>query len=72
MGHRRVGLIAGHPGHSASAARRAGFKAAMRDAGCKVEPALIVQGQFTHSSGMDAAEKLLSPPPSADGDLRLQ
>ncbi len=61
LGHRRIGLIKGHPGHSASAARQLGFEAAMREAGCKIEPSLIVQGHFTHSSGQAAAEKLLAP-----------
>ncbi|HEY0107442.1 MAG TPA: LacI family DNA-binding transcriptional regulator [Rhizomicrobium sp.] len=60
LGHRRIGFIKGHPDHSASAARLLGFETALREAGCKPDPALIVQGYFSHSSGQDAAEKLLS------------
>jgi len=60
LGHRRIGFIKGHPDHSASAARYSGFEQAMADAGLKVDPALVVQGYFSHASGNDAAELLLS------------
>ena len=36
LGHRRIGIITGHPNHSASQERLSGFKEAMENAGLKV------------------------------------
>jgi Transcriptional regulators len=68
LGHSRIGFIAGHPSQSSSKQRRAGFEAAMRDAGPKVEKPRIAQGFYSYRSGLEAAEELLSgakPAPTA-------
>jgi len=67
LGHRRIGFIAGNPNQTASALRRAGHERALREAGLVPEAGLVVQGDFTYRSGLDAAETLLAGPrrPSA-------
>ncbi len=60
LGHRRIGFVKGHPSHSSSRQRFAGFEAAIREAGTKVEKPRIAQGSYSYRSGMEAAEELLS------------
>lgn len=65
LGHRRLGFILGNPDQAASAERMAGFYAAVRETGgVDVQ---VVQGDFTYTSGLVAAEQLLgsTQPPSA-------
>lgn len=62
LGHRRIGFIIGNPQQSASALRLSGFRSAMADAGIAVDEALILQGQFTYRSGLDAAAQMLALP----------
>ncbi|MET0549176.1 MAG: LacI family DNA-binding transcriptional regulator [Xanthomonas sp.] len=66
-GHRRIGFIRGRQDLSASARRYEGFVTALQEAGLKVEPGLVQQGDYTYRSGLAAAEKLLSHrrPPTA-------
>ena len=66
LGHRRIGFIMGHPNQTASAARLAGFEAALKALAPGAEPS-VVQGFFTYQSGLAAAEKLFGQthPPSA-------
>jgi LacI family transcriptional regulator len=59
LGHKRIGFIKGHPSHSSSRQRLAGFEAAIRDAGSKVEKPRFAQGYYSYRSGMEAAEELL-------------
>ena len=67
LGHRRLGLIKGHPAQIASTERERGFRAAVAAAGLRSEDVSIEQGLFTFRSGLDAAERLLSRsrPPTA-------
>jgi LacI family transcriptional regulator len=67
LGHRRIGFIKGHPSHSSSRLRFAGFEAAIRDAGARVEKPRVAQGYYSYRSGMMAADELLSgkAPPTA-------
>lgn len=67
LGHKRIGFIKGHPSHSSSRLRQAGFEAAIRDAGSKVEKPRVAQGYYSYRSGMEAADELLSAkqPPTA-------
>lgn len=67
QGHARIGFIKGHPSHSSSRLRFAGFEAAIRDAGAKVEPPSVAQGFYSYRSGMMAADELLTgkTPPTA-------
>jgi LacI family transcriptional regulator len=62
LGHRRIGLITGHPEHIASTERERGFRAAVAHARLRSEDVSVEQGFFTFRSGLDAAEKLLALP----------
>lgn len=62
LGHRRIGLIMGYPGLTASALRGAGYRRALREAGLEDDPMLIAQGDFTYRSGLDCAAQLLAHP----------
>lgn len=59
LGHRRIAFVQGHPDHSASRARLAGFRGAMRKASITVDAALVVEGDFTFESGRSAGADLL-------------
>ena len=59
LGHRRIGFIAGDPAHNASAKRYAGFRDAMAEAGLAVDPALVMEGDFSVRSGLALGEALL-------------
>ncbi|HVZ99170.1 MAG TPA: LacI family DNA-binding transcriptional regulator [Caulobacterales bacterium] len=59
LGHRKLGFISGHPNQTASAARTAGFQAAVRDLAPDAR-VWMEQGYFTFQSGLGAAERLLS------------
>ncbi|QTD55210.1 LacI family DNA-binding transcriptional regulator [Parasphingorhabdus cellanae] len=67
LGHKRIGFIKGHPDHSVSAKRYAGYSKAMQAAALEIAPELVEQGEFSWASGLAAAEKLLDlpNPPSA-------
>jgi LacI family transcriptional regulator len=62
LGHRRIGLIKGHPLHIATIERTRGFLAALEARGLNPEEAPIEQGYFTFRSGLVAAERLLARP----------
>lgn len=62
LGHRRIGFIKGHPGHTSSRQRFLGFEAALRDAAGKVEAPIVEQGFNSYRSGLEAGDKLLSAP----------
>ncbi len=59
LGHKRIGFIEGNPAHKASGQRFLGFKEAMAEAGLPINNNMVVPGQFTYRSGLDAAEMLL-------------
>ena len=59
LGHRRIGLIHGHPKHIASSERERGFRAALAEAGIPSSHVAVEPGLFTFRSGLDAAERLL-------------
>lgn len=67
LGHRRVGFIKGIPGHAATGARLAGYRAALENAGVAFDDALVVEGNFDFDSGVAGAKALLDRrrPPSA-------
>jgi len=60
LGHRRIGLIKGHPNQTASLEREHGFETALGEAGIRSDKTLITQGFFSYRSGLEAAEVLLS------------
>lgn len=67
LGHSRIGFIIGSPEQLASELRLRGFRQAMTEAGLEIAGELVVQGQFSYRSGLEAAERLLglSPRPTA-------
>lgn len=60
LGHRSIGFIAGNSDQSVSALRYKGFYRALGKAGIAPDPQLIVPGDFTYRSGLEAAERLLT------------
>ena len=62
LGHRRIGMIKGPPGHAASARRLAGFQKALAARGIEPDPRLLQEGAFLYKSGLEAAERLLTLP----------
>jgi LacI family transcriptional regulator len=67
LGHQRIGFITGRSSQTATACRLAGFRDAMRAAKLPLPPERVAPGAFTYSSGLDAAEALLTlqPRPTA-------
>lgn len=67
LGHRRIGHVRGHVAHGASRWRVDGYRDALKRAGIAFDPALLVQGEFSFDSGMQAARTLLDldEPPTA-------
>ncbi|MBX2858398.1 MAG: LacI family DNA-binding transcriptional regulator [Cellvibrionaceae bacterium] len=61
--HRHIGFILGHPEQRSSQLGEEGFRKAYKEAGLKVNEALIAQGYYTYQSGMDAAATLLNNTP---------
>ncbi len=59
-GHRRIAHVSGPPAYVHAAARRGAFVAALRDHG--LDPAALVEGDFTAASGRDATARLLDGP----------
>ena len=67
LGHKRIALIKGPPDHKSSELRYRGFQEALNEAGETFHPDLVVSGDFTYVSGMQAAGELLkrNDPPTA-------
>ena len=60
LGHRRIAHVIGIADHGASRWRLAGYRGAIAAAGLPEDPALVVQGAFTFSSGVTAAHQLFA------------
>ncbi len=67
QGHRHIAFIAGPQANRDALQRLEGYRDALRDLGLPHSPSLEAQGQFTESSGSEAAQALLarSPRPTA-------
>lgn len=67
LGHRRIGHVAGLPGHGARSWRLSGYRDALRRAGITYDESLVVTGDFTFAAGMAASRTLLDldHPPTA-------
>jgi len=67
LGHRRIGFVRGSAYTGQSDLRERGYAAALADGGIELDPALVVQGDFSEQSGMEAARQLLelADPPTA-------
>ncbi len=59
-GHRRIATITGEPWMEAARDRRKGYCKALASAQMPLDPALIVEGNWSASSGYEATRKLLS------------
>jgi LacI family transcriptional regulator len=62
LGHRRIGFIAGHPGHFASGLRLVGYRNALKAHRIAFSEGFVRQGYFVFESGMEAARQLLTMP----------
>ncbi len=62
LGHRRIGIITGPSDIAAVEERCEGFCQRLAAAGLSLEPALIVEGDFTQESGYTLAPRLLDQP----------
>lgn len=58
LGHRRIGFVEGHPAHTSSRERRAGYEAAM--AAARLPRGPVEQGYNDVASGCEAGRRLLS------------
>jgi LacI family transcriptional regulator len=67
LGHRRIAFISGTAGTGQSAEREQGYVDALLAAGLAADPALMVSGAFSQTSGYAATEHLLAlaDPPTA-------
>ncbi len=61
-GHRRIATITGEPWMEAARDRLKGYRRAMGAAGIPQDPALVVEGNWSASSGYEATRRLLSLP----------
>jgi len=59
LGHRRIAFLAGTSHTGQSAEREKGYKDALRAAGIRVDPALVVGGAFNQAGGNAATRQLL-------------
>lgn len=64
-GHRRIGFLRGPREHLVSIRRYNGYAAALGGKGLRIDPALIVQGDFSRESGRAQAAKLFAAKPTA-------
>lgn len=66
-GHTRIGTIVGEGFMEAAQDRLAGYREALADAGIAYDDRLVVEGNWTPTSGFEATQKLLSlaAPPTA-------
>ena len=62
LGHRRIGFIAGHPGHPSSRLREHGWREALAAHGLDAGAVAMEQGFNTAVSGREAAHRLLARP----------
>jgi LacI family transcriptional regulator len=64
-GHRRIGFVRGPNVHLVSMRRYNGYANALGGKGLRIDPALIVQGDFSRQSGREQAPKLFAAKPTA-------
>jgi LacI family transcriptional regulator len=64
-GHRRIGFVRGPKVHLVSLRRYNGYANALGGKGLRLDPGLIVQGDFSRQSGRDLAPTLFAARPTA-------
>ncbi|MDP1027574.1 LacI family DNA-binding transcriptional regulator [Sphingomonas sp. KR1UV-12] len=67
LGHRRIAFVGGAARSSASVQRLDGYRRALASAGIASDPGMVMEGDFTYPSGLEAAERLFASdqPPTA-------
>ena len=65
LGHRRIAHLAGPANRFTGRDRRAGYLAALDEAGLPAEPALVIEGDYSFESGYRAMRAVLDSRPSA-------
>lgn len=67
LGHRRIGLVAGFPGHTGAVNRLEGYRAALAEAGIGYDPDLVVGHSWMERDGYFGTAQLLAlaTPPTA-------
>jgi LacI family transcriptional regulator len=63
LGHKTIGFITGIMAIHSARERLAGYKAALQEAGLKIDERLIVEGDFHPTGGYKAAQRLLEQTP---------
>jgi LacI family transcriptional regulator len=63
LGHRRIAFVAGPPDLLVANARLQGYMSALVEAGCAIDPTLIIPGNFTRQGGEQAASRIAHLPP---------
>jgi LacI family transcriptional regulator len=64
-GHRRIGFVRGPKVHLVSMRRYNGYANALGGKGLRIDPTLVVQGDFSRQSGRDQAATLFAAKPTA-------
>ena len=64
-GHRRIGFVRGPKVHLVSMRRYNGYANALGGKGLRIDPSLIVQGDFSRQSGREQAAALFAAKPTA-------
>lgn len=64
-GHRRIGFVRGPNVHLVSMRRYNGYANALGGKGLRIDPTLVVQGDFSRESGREQAPKLFAAKPTA-------
>ncbi len=62
LGHRRIGFITGNMEFGCARERLDAYKAALKDHGIPLDPALVREGDFMQPQGYQCAQQLLSLP----------
>ncbi|MCH6471945.1 LacI family DNA-binding transcriptional regulator [Sinomonas terrae] len=60
LGHRRIGFVAGRSDLRSAAAREAGYRQALSEAGLPFDPARVVVGNYERECAREAAQRLLA------------
>jgi LacI family transcriptional regulator len=59
-GHRKIAFISGDPLHPDATLRLTGYRAALEQAGIVFKPELVVQGDYSEASGVEAVSRLIA------------
>jgi LacI family transcriptional regulator len=62
LGHTRIGFLWGGKSHGSSWERYKGYEDALREYGIELDPALVVEGDYSFDDGFRGARRLLALP----------